>query len=100
MGRVGKRALKDAAQPAIDWQPTLLVLARHRAELSQEQATQRCTAIGAPMTRAALSKWEQGRTQPDGRQIAALAQVYDCEVDDFYAAEPYEPPPVEPDAKG
>lgn len=83
------KAKKAAARPAVDWQPTRLELARKRAGLSQQQAADACTAIGAPMTRGAVSQWEKGRTEPDGRQIAALAQVYGCERDAFFHEQPF-----------
>lgn len=87
--RHSQKDVKAAARPLVDWQPTRLVLARRRAGLSQGQAAEACTAIGAPMTRAAVSLWETGRTEPDGRQIAALAQVYGCERDAFFHKEPF-----------
>lgn len=86
---------KRAARPTVDWQPTRLVLARKRAGLSQAEAAEKCSAIGAPMTRGALSQWEQGRTEPDGRQIAALAQVYGCERDAFFHEKPFVMPTPE-----
>lgn len=87
-----KKPQKAAARPWIDWQPTRLLAARLRTGLSQQAAAEECSAIGAPMTRGALSQWELGRTEPDGRQIAALAQIYGCGRDYFFDTKPAPPP--------
>jgi transcriptional regulator with XRE-family HTH domain len=40
------------------------------------------------LTRAALSHWEQGRTQPSLASVCALAEVFDVEPDYFFAERP------------
>ena len=96
--KTSDKAQKAAARPMVDWQPTRLALARKQAGLTQRKAAAVCTAIGAPMTYAAICQWEKGRTEPDGRQIAALAQAYGCERDDFFHAEPFELPDPPPES--
>ena len=56
-----------------------LKAARVNAGLTQTQVA----AIGRVNT-STVSRWESGKSQPDGLQILGLAHLYGVNVDDFF----------------
>jgi len=49
---------------------------RHSSGLSQLQAAEFLTAHGSAVTQRAVSKWEQGDTQPNTEQFLLLCELY------------------------
>ncbi len=42
---------------------------------------------GDPVTERTLSRWEAGRNEPRATTLAALANILECEITDFYSTE-------------
>ena len=62
------------------------ILCARRKELgmNQAQVAARLTAAGCPVSNQAVSKWENGATQPNARQFLTLCDV--LEIDDIRGA--------------
>ena len=54
-----------------------LAALRKERGLSQAQAAEYLTSNGCPVTFRALSKWENGDTQPNAEQLLLLCELYD-----------------------
>ena len=56
-----------------------LTALRRRAGLSQTELAARLAAYGVDVTNRAVSKWENGATQPSAEQFLALCRALDVE---------------------
>ena len=63
----------------IEFNPTRLVEARKRRGLRRERA-----AVTVDRSAGTITLWEHGRIRPNAEQLATLANLYGCDVDEFY----------------
>ena len=67
-----------------------------RAARRSRGLTQGQLAIRLGVTRQAISKWEQGQSQPDLCNLRRLAEVYGCTVDELLGTSAHDPAPGTP----
>lgn len=78
-------------KPTCDLGQTLRAARRSRG-LTQGQL-----AVRLGLTRQAISKWEQGQSQPDLGNLRQLAEMYGCTVDELLNPSGHAPVPGTPD---
>lgn len=66
---------------------------REESGLSQDEVARLLT-----ITRQALSGWENGKTEPDTKTLAALAKIYGKSIDELIHGKPEEAPEEQPEA--
>lgn len=67
-------------KPRLKLDPRLLRSRRAYLDIPQHEAGR---LLGVAQT--TISDWETGRTQPNADALAGLAQVYGCDIRDFFA---------------
>ncbi len=65
------------------WQPSALRVRRKAARISRAKLRAMLSACGTPCSEHRLQRFERGEEEPSEFEACAIAQLLDCEPDDF-----------------
>lgn len=57
---------------------------RYRCELTQDQVVARMNLMGIPISKSTYAKLETNRMNIKVSELAALSQIFHCEIGDFF----------------
>ena len=73
------------------WNHKALLYFRNKANMSLREV-----AGYLGVTFGAIASWERGEKHPMAERLGDIAELYGCEVNDFYAPVPEDEPPAKP----
>lgn len=86
MGRMvnGSCALLNQKGKEMKFDKQTLIVSREKKCWSVNEATYQFRSVGLKVSHPTLKSWEDGKSEPNGSEIALLAKVYGKNPKDFF----------------